>query len=136
LVVRCAEKPTAKEFDEHLSEAIAMESTTRVVLVALVGDGADHHFDSEQRAKLFKAGMFTKPHALMAPPVRPEIILSMRWLGATIRTFGPDSLEEVCDHLEIDESLREKLASVIAASKRLIEEEPSEKAAMAPFRRA
>jgi hypothetical protein len=135
VVVRSARRPTAEEFDEHLAEAVARDGTTRVVVVAIVGDGADHQFDAEQRAKLSKAGLFSKPHALLAPPLRPEPIVSSRWLGAMIQSFGPDSLEEACDFLEIGASRRLEVRDALTDARQLVESEPPEVAAVGPVRR-
>lgn len=121
LVVRRATRPVTEEFDEHVLEAVAMAGVTRAVMVVLVGDGAEVHFDSEQRAKLCKAGLFSTPHALMAPPIRPEVVLSMRWLGAEIRPFQPDGFEDACTFLEIDASRRPELHDVLVAAKRILD---------------
>lgn len=120
MVVRCTSRPTTEEFDEHLSEAVAMSDSTRVVLVVLVGDGSDLCFDAEQRAKLSRADMFSKPHAVLAPSIRPEVVLSMKWLGAHIRTFRHDALDVASDFLEIAWSLRQELHQTCASTKSLV----------------
>lgn len=117
LVVRCTSRPTPQEFDEHVAEAVAMAHRTRVALVVLVGDGADYQFDFEQRAKLCQAGLFSTPHAMLAPPTRPELVASLKWLGAQIRPFAPDAFEEACDFLEVPPSLRSELSEVVVAAK-------------------
>lgn len=117
LVVRGSRQPSAGEFDDHVSEAVARAESTRVVLVALVGDGSHIEFDSEQRAKLSNAGLFSKPHAVLAPAIKPEIVLSRKWVGAQIRNFGADGFEDACDFLEIDPELRPQLYSALAWSR-------------------
>jgi hypothetical protein len=117
VVVRNARRPTAEEFDAHVAEAARLLQSTRVVLVVLVGDGAEVVFDSLQRAKLSHAGAFARPHAVLAPALRPEIITGMTWLGATIRSFGPHQLDRACDFLEIAEPVRPALSDGIAAMK-------------------
>lgn len=114
LVVRSAARPVTGDFDEHVAEAVAMSNRTRVVLVALVGDGADYQFDFEQRAKLCRAGLFSKPHALLAPRLRPERVTSLKWLGADIRPFAPDAVDDACDFLAIPESRRPTLKEALS----------------------
>ncbi|HXX67574.1 MAG TPA: hypothetical protein VEK07_10350 [Polyangiaceae bacterium] len=114
LVVRCAARPVTAEFDEHVAEARAMLDRTRVVLVSIVGDGADYQFDFEQRAKLYRAGLFAKPHAILAPRIRPEHVTSLKWLGAEIRSFSPDAFEDACDFLAIAPSERPSLRDAVA----------------------
>lgn len=113
LVVRCASQPDAGDFDEHVAEAVAMSDRTRVVLVGLVGDGADYQFDFQQRAKLCQAGLFAKPHAVLAPRIRPERVTSLKWLGAEIRPFAPEAFDDACDFLAIAESRRPELKGAL-----------------------
>jgi hypothetical protein len=118
LVVRSAARPAACDFDEHLGEAVAMLNRTRVVLVGLVGDGADFQFDFEQRAKLCRAGLFAKPHAVLAPRIRPECVTSLKWLGAEMRPFAPDAFDEACDFLAIAEPRRPELKEAVVDTTR------------------
>jgi hypothetical protein len=113
LVVRHAARPVTGEFDEHVAEAVAMSNRARVVLVGIAGDGADYQFDFEQRAKLCRAGLFAKPHAVLAPRIRPERVTSLKWLGAEIRPFAPDAFDEACDFLAIAPLRRPELREVL-----------------------
>ena len=118
LVVRGAPRPSDRDFDEHIAEAVARLDSTRVVLVALVGDALDTEFDARQRAKLSIPGLFSKPHAVLAPEIRPEILLSRRWVGeARIGVFGPDAFHDACDFLEVGPSLRPELHAALVAAK-------------------
>lgn len=117
LVVRRAPRPTEVEFDEHISEAVARLDATRVVLVALVGDAGEAEFDAHQRAKLSIAGLFSRPHAVLVPAIRSELLLSRRWIGAQIRLFGPDAFQDACDFLEIDPSMRPELFGALVSAK-------------------
>jgi hypothetical protein len=116
LVVRCAARPVTGEFDKHVAEAVAMSNRTRVVLVGIVGDGADYQFDFEQRAKLCQAGLFARRHAVLAPRIRPERVTSLKWLGAEIRPFAPDAFDEACDFLAIARSLRPELREALVST--------------------
>lgn len=117
LVVRRAARPSADEFDDHVSVAAARSESTRVVLIAFVGDGEEIVFDAEQRAKLCKAGLFSKPHAVLAPPIRPDLLLSQKWLGARIRSFPADAFDAACDFLEVAPDRRAKLYDLLSACK-------------------
>ncbi|HXX67954.1 MAG TPA: hypothetical protein VEK07_12260 [Polyangiaceae bacterium] len=118
LVVRRALRPSDREFDEHIADAVAGLDSTRVVLVALVGDALDTEFAAKQRAKLSIPGLFKKPHAVLAPSIRPEVLLSRRWVGeARIRVFGPDAFHDACDFLEVASSLRPELHAALASGK-------------------
>jgi len=117
VVVRRATSPPPNEFDAHVDEAVRLASATRVVLVVLVGDGAEAIFDAQQRVKLSRAGLFAHPTAILAPAVRPEPVTSETWLGATIRPFGPGELEKACDFLEIPGSQRSAVRAAIESMK-------------------
>lgn len=117
VVVRSATSPAADELDDHVREAQAMSDRTRVVLVAVVGDGAEYQFDFDLRAKLCQADLFSKPLALLAPPIRPELVLSLKWVGAEVHSFGPDAFDAACDSLAIAPSIRPELREALAALK-------------------
>jgi len=117
VVVRTVKLPTPRDVEDLLRGAIANEDHTRVVLVAMVGDGADYRFDFDLRAKLSGAGLFSKPVAILAPSIRPDLVESLKWVGAEIRCFGPDGFEDACDLLAIAPSLRPKLRETLTALK-------------------
>jgi hypothetical protein len=117
VVVRSATLPVAYEVDDQIHKAVSLLGRTRVVLVALVGDGREFEFDFELRAKLCRAGLFSKPHALLAPPIRPEAVVTLKWLGAEIRSFDPDALDEACDWLGIASSFRPAVCEALYALK-------------------
>lgn len=136
LIVRFASRPAVREFDDQVSQAVATSNRTRVTLVAIVGDGADYQFDFDQRAKISKAGLFSQPVAVLAPSIRPELVTSIRWVGAPIRVFAPDAYEEACDFLEIAPSLRpELLRALLSAKEELGEPTPDTRAAPRPRNR-
>lgn len=120
VVVRSATLPTPREFDNLVRESKALADRTRVVLVAMVGDGADYRFDFDLRAKLSGAGLFSKPIALLAPPIRPEPVASLKWVGADIHCFGPDEFDQACNSLAIAPALRPKLRETLAGLKQQI----------------
>lgn len=117
VVVRTARSPAADDLEDHVREALTMSDRTRAVLVAVVGDGADYQFDFELRAKLSQADLFAVPLALLAPPIRPELVLSLKWVGAEVHSFGPDAFDEACDSLAIAPSMRPELRETLAALK-------------------
>jgi hypothetical protein len=121
VVVRSAALPIAYEVDDQIRKAVSTLDRTRVVLVAVVGDGRDFQFDFELRAKLCGAGLFSKPHALLAPRLRPEPVVALKWLGAEVHSFGPDALAEACDALAIAASLRPELREALDALKRQVD---------------
>lgn len=126
VVVRSATQPVACEVDDQVRKAASVLHRTRVVLVALVGDGREFQFDFELRAKLCGAGLFSKPHALLAPALRPEPVVGLKWLGADVHSFGPDAFDEACDSLAIASAVRPPLREALDALKRQVDRPANE----------
>jgi hypothetical protein len=120
VVVRSAALPLTNEVDDQIRQAASVLDRTRVVVVAVVGDGREFQFDFELRARLCSAGLFSKPHALLAPPLRPELVATLKWVGAEVHSFGPDALDEACDLLAIAPSVRSELREAIDTLKRQV----------------
>jgi hypothetical protein len=113
-VLVMAKRPRlAGEFDAHISEALAMASSVRVVLVVPLDPEAE--MDATERKKLVRAGLLDTPcAALMDGPFARAINTALHWLGVSrARCFAPQRLEEACDYLQIPQSLRVSIGSTI-----------------------
>jgi hypothetical protein len=109
LVLQGAGRPTDAEIDQHITEAVAMASAVRAVLVFAEGRDAVGP-DAGQRAKMARAGLLRIPTAVVtASALARGVMTAVSWLGAPIQGFAPEHLLRAFEFLKISPPVRARI---------------------------
>ncbi len=117
VVLQGAGSPTDAEVDRHIAEALAMAGSVRAVLVIAHGRDAAGP-GAAQRARMARVGLLRVPTAVVTESVLARgVMTAVSWLGATIRAFAPEQLDQAYEFLDISAPARTRIPAQIEAMK-------------------